>query len=112
MGSADGSGSTGAQRPAADDEVPGIDERRDMNLAGVEPVEGEFDQVQGDAGGRLVPRLERLFELLAAESEPDAEGVAFFPEIGHVRVAPLTGHLMGETGADHPLPVCHTVQHD
>jgi len=75
------------QGAAADDEIAGIDERGDVKLASVEPVEGEFDQVQGGAGGGLVSRFEGLLVLLATEPEPDAVDVAFFSEIGRDGVA-------------------------
>jgi hypothetical protein len=76
---------------AADDEVARIDALGDVKLAGVEAVKGEFDQVQGGAGGRLVLRLEGFLVLPTAEPEPGAVDVALLAEVGHVRVASLDG---------------------
>lgn len=77
----------GEQGAAADHEVAGVDKVGNVQLAGVQAVEGEFDEVQGGAGSRLIFRLQALLSLLVAEPEPRAEHVAILRQIRHGGVA-------------------------
>ena len=83
----------------------------DLKLTRVKTVQGQLDEMACGPRRTLIACFEGLLVLLAAKPEPDAVEVAFFPEMGHICAAPLTGHVELGTGAGRPTPVCHTMRH-
>ena len=68
---------------STDDEVTSINAIGDVKLPGEQPVECEFDQMQGAAGRGFILRLERLLVFLAVEPKPNMINVAFVTEVRH-----------------------------